>query len=51
MTTRRSFMAGLGASASSIYFCNCCNAQEITTNPLLNPQWDRGGKMREMSPP
>ena len=44
MTTRRSFMAGLGASASSIYFCNCCNAQEITTNPLLNPQWDRGGK-------
>jgi len=47
MHKRRLFLKGLGAGASyfasSILFCNCCNAQEISINRSVSPKWDTGG--------
>jgi len=47
MHKRRLFLKGLGAGASSfassILFCNCCNAQEISINRSISSKWDTGG--------
>ena len=44
MATRRLFIKSLAsAGASSIFFCNCCNAQDIQ-RVTLHPEWDKGGR-------
>ena len=44
MTSRRLFMKGLGLGASSIYFCNCCTAEELPNVSSAAAGWDKGGK-------
>lgn len=45
MTSRRLFLRGLGGlTTSGIYFCNCCNADEIPSLVPVGGNWDKGGQ-------